>query len=70
VVAAQVADHIVPHRGDSQLFWLGDLQSLCWSHHSGSKQVEERRGYRDEIGSDGWPTDPRHPANTTQTGKS
>jgi len=28
-----------------------------------SAHLEERRGYRSDIGINGWPTDPRHPAN-------
>ena len=33
IVAATAADHIVPHRGDEELFWNGELQSLCKLHH-------------------------------------
>ena len=34
-VAATEVDHIVPHRGDKELFWNPDnWQSLCKSHHS------------------------------------
>ena len=60
---AVVADHIVPHRGDYELFRSGALQSLCASHHSKAKQQEERRGFSSAIGSDGYPLDPQHPAN-------
>ena len=63
VAAATVADHVVPHGGDPVLFWGGELQSLCASCHSGTKQQAERRGYSAAIGADGWPTDPRHPIN-------
>lgn len=32
---ATEVDHIVPHRGDKELFWDWDnLQALCKSHHS------------------------------------
>ena len=32
--AATVVDHIVPHRGDMELFWDEDnWQSLCQMHH-------------------------------------
>lgn len=61
--AATVADHVVPHRGDEEAFWQGPLQSLCQHHHSQVKQREEVRGYSDAVGDDGWPLDPRHPAN-------
>ena len=31
---ATVVDHIIPHRGDSKLFWdQCNLQSLCKKHH-------------------------------------
>ena len=33
-VAASVVDHVIPHRGDKQLFWDEDnWQSLCKTHH-------------------------------------
>lgn len=41
VTPATVADHIVPHRGDPELFENGELQSLCASCHSSAKQREE-----------------------------
>jgi 5-methylcytosine-specific restriction endonuclease McrA len=41
-VAATVADHVVPHRGDPDLFWDGELQSLCGHCHSSAKQRQER----------------------------
>src|SRR5262245_29953476 len=63
VVPASVADHVIPHHGDPNLFWQGELQSLCTMHHSSSKRFEELRGYTRDIGVDGWPVDPRHPAN-------
>lgn len=63
VTRATVADHVIPHKGDWNSFSLGELQSLCSSCHSGGKQAEEHRGYSSEIDHDGWPTDPRHPAN-------
>ncbi|GAA3721192.1 HNH endonuclease signature motif containing protein [Oceanisphaera sediminis] len=42
VTPATVVDHIVPHRGDSKLFWRrSNWQSLCARHHSSDKQREE-----------------------------
>ena len=61
-VRASTVDHIKAHRGDRRL--LRDpknLQSLCRDHHSRTKQRIECRGYSDEIGADGVPTDPAHP---------
>ena len=62
---APEVDHIRDHKGDLALFLdLDNLQSLCaWPCHTKHKQAEERRGYGSAIGEDGWPTDPRHPAN-------
>lgn len=59
-----VVDHIVPHRGDLGLFWdRSNWQTLCPDHHDIVKQREERQGFSNARGADGWPTDPRHPAN-------
>lgn len=64
ITAATIADHVTPHRGDTELFFDGrNLQSLCKTHHDGVKQSEERRGFSTEVAADGWPTDPRHPCN-------
>ena len=62
-VLATVVDHTEPHRGDRARFFSGPFQSLCETHHNASKQREERAGYSTAVGEDGWPTDPRHPAN-------
>ena len=58
---ASVADHVVPHYGNVNLFYLGELQSLCRFHHNSSKKSDEARGYSSHVDGDGWPTDPRHP---------
>jgi len=43
VVAANVVDHIIAHRGDKQLFRdRSNWQALCTPCHSGDKQREER----------------------------
>ena len=42
---ATIVDHVVPHRGDSQLFWGPlNLQSLCRTCHDSVKQSAERGG--------------------------
>lgn len=41
-VAATVANHIVPHRGDWSLFIGGALESLCKPCHDGAVQKAER----------------------------
>lgn len=42
VMTATICDHIVPHRGDVNLFWKGARQSLCASCHSRGKQRDEQ----------------------------
>lgn len=62
IVAATVADHVEPHRGDPVKF-AGPLQSLCaHCHNSLKQQIEKGGGFR---GSDlqGNPIDPGHPWN-------
>ena len=45
VTAAEVVDHIIPHKGDQELFWNeSNWQSLCFSHHNGEKQMLEKSG--------------------------
>jgi 5-methylcytosine-specific restriction protein A len=63
VMPASVADHVEPHKGDWNLFALGELQSLCASCHNSTKRYIEVRGHGIDIDDDGWPTDPNHPAN-------
>lgn len=41
-----VADHVIPHRGDEDLFWArSNLQCLCKGCHDRFKQAEERSGH-------------------------
>lgn len=61
IVPATVADHVEPHRGDFDLFWNGELQSLCADCHDRRKQADERAGFSALVDEDGWPVDPRHP---------
>lgn len=58
---ATVVDHVVPHRGDRQLFFYGEVQSLCATCHDGAKRMVEERGYDTAIGADGFPKDRNHP---------
>jgi 5-methylcytosine-specific restriction protein A len=60
---ATICDHVEPHHGDHWLFYNGAVQSLCKPCHDGRKKREEKHGYQRDIGVDGWPLDPRHPAN-------
>jgi 5-methylcytosine-specific restriction endonuclease McrA len=38
---ATTVDHVEPHRGDPNAFFLGPLQSLCTACHSRDKQRQE-----------------------------
>jgi len=61
---ADVVHHVKEHKGDPTLFCdPANLESICKPHHDADAQSEERLGYSSEIGADGWPCDPRHPAN-------
>ena len=61
VTAAEICDHVDPHHGDVNKFWLGPFQSLCKRCHDSTKRFVETRGFRPDIGLDGWPLDPNHP---------
>lgn len=51
VTPATIADHIEPHRGDRHKFWYGELQALCATCHSSTKQrIENGSGYIDDLG--------------------
>jgi hypothetical protein len=63
VTAATVADHVVQHEGNADLFWYGELQSLCATCHNARKQMIEKHGYSQACGTDGQPSDPNHPWN-------
>ena len=60
-----VVHHLELHKGDLELFFdLDNLQSVCWTCHSGDIQSTEARQYDSTIGADGWPIDPRHPVHS------
>lgn len=64
LIRADVVDHIIPHRGDTKLFWdKANWQPLCTPCHSSGKQKVEARGYDHAVGPDGFPIDPQHPSN-------
>lgn len=61
VVAATVVDHIVPHRGDQQLFWdKANWQSLCKRCHDSHKQRLEKSGIDAGCNLAGIPIDKAH----------
>lgn len=53
--AATIADHVTPHRGNEDLFWNGELQSLCKPHHDRDKALIEAGKTLITYGLDGWP---------------
>lgn len=61
VMPATVADHVIPHRGDDDLFWYGELQSLCATCHSSHKQAQEKSGVLRGCDAQGAPLDRTHP---------
>lgn len=64
ITEATVVDHIIPHKGDPELFWdENNWASLCADCHNSSKQSQEKRGYSSDVGMNGWPLDDNHPAN-------
>ncbi|WP_083398646.1 HNH endonuclease [Nitrosomonas communis] len=61
VVAAVIVDHIIPHRGDMQLFWdKANWQSLCEQCHNSHKQRLEKSGIITGCNVDGIPLDASH----------
>ena len=61
VEPATICDHVEPHHGNVNKFWLGPFMSLCKRCHDSGKRLVEIRGFRPDVGLDGWPLDPRHP---------
>jgi 5-methylcytosine-specific restriction endonuclease McrA len=60
--AAEVVDHIEPHRGDETKFWARtNWQPLCKRCHDGAKQEQEKTGTLRGCNVDGVPLDPTHP---------
>jgi 5-methylcytosine-specific restriction enzyme A len=46
-IAATIVDHIIPHKGDQELFWNEDnWQSVCVHHHAMKAREDGRWGAR------------------------
>lgn len=58
IAPATVVDHIIPHKGDTALFWdtENNWQPLCKPHHDRDKQRQERVRFQ-AVGEDGWPSE-------------
>ena len=52
--AATVADHVIPHKGNADSFWNGELQALCKPCHDSIKQRIEHGEDVIVVGLDGW----------------
>lgn len=64
VTPANTVDHVIPHKGDYDLFWNQENWSpLCAACHSAQKQTQELHGYTQAAGLDGQPIDKNHPWN-------
>ena len=60
VAVATIAHHVVPHKGDTQLFWYGELESLCQPCHDiDAQRIERGSKPRRTMGVDGWPIEPK-----------
>jgi hypothetical protein len=62
VTAANVVDHIVPHKGDWTAFVTQAAKSLRAVPQVGDA-ANRAAGYRCDVGIDGFPTDPYQPFN-------
>ena len=46
VTAANIVDHVIPHKGDEVKFWnQNNWQALCKSCHDSDKKIMEAGGY-------------------------
>jgi len=59
LVPSEVVDHVVPHKGNTDLFWdEGNLQALCkWCHDSLKRRVEVSRVHSVAFDEHGLPRD-------------
>lgn len=61
VTPATVVDHIIPHKGDAELFWAHDnWQPICKPCHDQHKQRAEKGGGLMGCDKEGVPLDPGH----------
>ena len=67
VMAAEICDHVEPHHGDANKFWLGPFQSLCERCHNSAKRFVETRGFRPDIGLTGSPLPKPWPATSSSS---
>ena len=64
ITPATVCNHLVKDSKATIVgFFAGPFSSLCAPCHDAGEQKGESAGFTAEAGLDGWPLDPRHPAN-------
>ena len=62
ITAAEVVDHVQPHKGDGVLFRdVSNWRALCKTCHDSAKAIEESKGYAPGCGADGMPVDKNNP---------
>lgn len=74
IVAATVCNHVDPKtKLDPATFYDGPFSSVCQACHDQAIARDEHRGvrttrpgYHGAVDADGWPIDPRHPANASR----
>lgn len=68
VVQATVCHHMdKDSKLDPERFFHGPFESRCTECHNATDQQIERIGFSTEVGSDGWPISPDHPANRVKS---
>lgn len=61
ITPAIIVDHIIPHKGNSELFWKkSNLQSLCKLCHDSAKKIKENNGLYPGCDINGMPLDNEH----------
>jgi len=61
VTVADTVDHIIPHKGDLELFFDWDnLRSSCKPCHNSAAALKDRLGFSPGCGLDGLPVDGGH----------
>ena len=60
-IEGNVVDHIIPHKGDTKLFWdRNNLQTMTKKCHDSAKARYEQSGYWVGCDHTGTPVDPDH----------
>lgn len=71
ITKTEVVDHIVPHKGDINLFYdSSNLRSSCKRCHDSIAKKKDKQGFAPGVGKDGVPLDSEHPWHKGGRGKS